>query len=264
MKAEILGQQKMSKSGQIKVPPPRPLNNSETTHTLAQWRINFKQYCKRDESYRTFLQSTTTWDSNRENYGFTATVGTKTPAMQAEDLQDFLYMLASFLPHGYITDKIVKKSTSFESAFLIIEENFGLVPSQESLCDFLDLSRSPNEPFRQFYDRMVSFMTKHLMKEGVTEVDGVTVPTGGDSLSVSLLNMIALLWIKKIHPDLLKIVRTEYAKELRDNTAIAALVPRISLSIDAMLAKYDKIPAVTMVVNDDAHGQGLEGQILRG
>ena len=40
---------------------------------------------------------------------------------------------------------------------LIIEENFGLIPSQETLCDFPSLSREPNEPYRQFYDRMVSF-----------------------------------------------------------------------------------------------------------
>ena len=45
----------------------------------------------------------------------------------------------------------------------------------------------------------------------------------------------------------MKIVRTEYSKELRDNTALAALVPRISLSVDAMLSKYDKVPAVVQV-----------------
>ena len=48
----------MSGKGQVKVPPPRPLTNSETTHTLSQWKINFRQYCKRDDSYRHFLKST--------------------------------------------------------------------------------------------------------------------------------------------------------------------------------------------------------------
>ena len=79
-------------------------------------------------------------------------------------------------------------------------------------------------------------------------LENVLVPTGGDSLTVSMMNIIALTWLQKIHPDLLKIVRTEFSKELRENTALAALVPRIALSIDAMLAKYDKVSVVNLVV----------------
>ena len=250
----------MAKSTQIKVPPPRPLTNDETTHTLAQWRINYKQYCKRDDAYKPFLLASTRWNASQENYGFVAAINGRQPEVLANDIEDFLYMLASFLPHGYITDKIVKKSTSFETAFLIIEENYGLVPSQETFCDFITLSRMPNEPYRQLYDRMVSFVSKHLMPRttALTEVDGVEIPTAGDQLSVSLLNLVALQWVNKIHPELLQIVRTEYAKELRENVALAALVPRIALSIDAMLSKYDKIPAVALVKNGkEAHGQDL-------
>ena len=252
----------MSKSV-LKVPPPRPLTNKETTHTLSQWRINFKQYCKKDDSFKPFLLGDTTWNATATNYGFTEAINGRQPSALASDVEDFLYLLASFLPHGYITDKIVKKSTSFESAFLIIEENYGLVPSQETLCDFPTLVRMPNEPYRQLYDRMVSFITKHLMGRSTTinEVDGVMIPEDGDQLSVSLLNLVALQWINKIHPDLLHIVRTEYAKELRDNVALAALVPRIALSIDAMLSKYDKVPTVTMITdNREAHGQDSDTQ----
>ena len=182
---------------QIKVPPPRQLTNEETTHTLSQWRINYKQYCKRDDAFKPFLLATTRWNAGQTNYGFTAAINNRQPEVLASDLEDFLYMLASFLPHGYITDKIVKKSTSFESAFAIIEENYGLVPSQETLCDFPTLSRMPNEPYRQLYDRMVSFVTKHLMNRSATlpEVDGIAIPEGGDQLSVSLLNLVALQWI---------------------------------------------------------------------
>ena len=200
----------VDKAAYVKVPPPRPLTDAETTHTLTQWKTNFRQYCKRDDSYKLFLQSSTTWDATQDNYGFRAVVDGREPVQIADDLEDFLLMLASFLPHGYITDKIVKKSSSFSSAFAIIEEHFGLAPSQETWCDFVALSRAPNEPYRQFYDRLVSFASKHLMKENVknTEVDGVFVATGGDQLTVSMLNMITLQWLQKLHPELLKIVRT--------------------------------------------------------
>ena len=235
---------------QVKVLPPRPLSSTETVHSLAQWKINFKQYCKKDESFKYFLRSTTVWDKTENNAGFTEDVGKKKPEDLKEDLDDFLLMLASYLPHGYITDKILNKSESFESAFLIIEDHYGLIPSQETFCDLTQMSRLPDEPYRQFFDRLVAFTGRHLMThDGKQEysVEGIKVPPAGDSLSVSMLNMLALRWLDKIHPELLSIIRTEYSKELRDNMPLSSLVPRISLSIDALLLKYDKMPAIAKV-----------------
>ena len=78
----------MSK-GSIKILPPRPLTSTETTHSLSQWKVNFKQYCKKDESFKHFLLSTTRWDFTKDMAGFTANVGTRTPAVLKEDLEDF-------------------------------------------------------------------------------------------------------------------------------------------------------------------------------
>ena len=62
---------------QVKVLPPRPLSSTETVHSLSQWKINFKQYCKKDESFKYFLRSTTVWDKTENNAGFTEDVGKK-------------------------------------------------------------------------------------------------------------------------------------------------------------------------------------------
>ena len=130
----------------VKVLPPRPLQSEETVHSLAQWKVNFKQYCKKDEAFKFFLQASTKWDKSKQHAGFTANVGDKEPAQLKEDLEDFLLMLASYLPHGYITDKLLSKSTSFESAFYIIEDHYGLIPSQETMCDLVQMSKLPGEP----------------------------------------------------------------------------------------------------------------------
>ena len=96
----------------IKFNPPRALTADETQQSMQQWKINFKQYMKRDDSYRTFL--TKQWDPSQQNYGLEEEdAGLKrSPAVLKEDLQDFLHILASYLPHGYLTDKILTKSTS--------------------------------------------------------------------------------------------------------------------------------------------------------
>ena len=99
----------MSGKHSVKILPPRPLTSTETTHSLSQWRINFKQYCKKDETFKYFLQSTTKWDFTKDDAGFTVNEGSRTPAVLKEDLQDFLLMLSSYLPHGYLTDKLLTK-----------------------------------------------------------------------------------------------------------------------------------------------------------
>ena len=82
---------------------------------------------------------------------------------------------------------------------------------------------------------------------GNVNVDGITVLTTGDKLTVSHLNLLALQWICNIHPDLLSIVRTEYSKELRDNQPLSSLIPRISQNIDNLLVKYEKSSIVNNV-----------------
>ena len=62
---------------------------------------------------------------------------------------------------------------------------------------------------------------------------------------------------RKINPELLNIVRTEYSLELRANNPLAGLVPRIAVNIDNLLTKYDKISNVNSVqeVDDDNYKQ---------
>ena len=228
----------------LKFTPPRALTNEETQLTMTRWKINFKQYMKRDPSYITFLNME--WVPTAENYKLQKeTEGLKrSPEALKDDLLDFLHILCSYLPHGYLTDRIISKSTSLLSAFKIIDESFNLLPNQESFFEFKGLKKMSSETYRQMFDRMVAFSSQHLMpaRTPQVDVDGVLVPDGGDALTVSHLNLIALLWLDKLSPDLLNIVRTEYAKELRDNEPLAGLVPRISQNVNHLLLKYEKPP----------------------
>ena len=217
---------------------------------MQRWKIGFRQYIKRDDQYRPFLNME--WNSARANYNMAGEgeTGLKRTAEQMKnDLLDFLHILCSYLPHGYLTDRILTQSTSLLDAFKIIEESFNLLPTQESHIDFKAIKKMSSETYRQMFDRMVAFSTQHLQPAGnpAVTVEGVTVPEGGDKLTVSHLNLLALLWIDKLHPDLLSIVRTEYSKDLRNNTPLSSLVPQISQNVDHLLEKYEKSPAVNLL-----------------
>ena len=249
----------------IKVNPPRALTSEETQQSMQQWKINFKQYMKRDDSYRIFLNLE--WNSSRLNYGLAAEADgqKRTPAVLADDLKDFLHILSSYVPHGYLTDKIIARSESLVSAFKIIEENFNLLPTQESFFEFLSLKKMSSETYRQMFDRMVAFSTQHLMPATTQNVivDSIQVPAAGDKLTVSHLNLIALQWLSKIHPDLLAIVRTEYSKELRDNTPLSSLVPRISMNVDNLLMKYEKSTNVNLLSEFPVEANQTEADVCR-
>ena len=148
----------------IRIREPRKLESRETTLSLQQWRMQFKQYMKQDDSYRTFLASDVTWNPSQQNYGFHAEEEglNRTAAGLMDDCRDFLSILATFLPHGYLTDKLVTESVSFEKAFEIIQEHYGLLPTQESFLDLESFSKNTGESYRQFYERLLAHARQHL------------------------------------------------------------------------------------------------------
>ena len=154
-------------------------------------------------------------------------------------------------------------SKSFLNAFAIIEEHYGLLPSQETFLDLEALNKQTGESYRQYYERLAAHVRQHLMATAGAAVDGATVPAGGDRLTVSHMNMIALMWIRKIHPELLNIIRTEYSLELRANTSLASLVPRIAVSVDCLLAKYDKVGQVNLLQHNDDEDDSSQAKVCR-
>ena len=101
----------------VKSPPPRPLTQQETLDSLNHWKTLFRNYYRRDTVYKQFLASDFTWTPNQPNYGLAA-VGNSTAQARKENLEDFLYTLAGFLSHSYLTDKIVKDTNNIPARML--------------------------------------------------------------------------------------------------------------------------------------------------
>ena len=52
------------------------------------------------------------------------------------------------------------------------------------------------------------------------------------------MNLVALQWLRKRDPQLIAIVRTEYATELRSGEQLSALVPRIAPNIESLITRH--------------------------
>ena len=132
----------------------------------------------------------------------------------------------------------------------VIHDHYGVQVTSESLLDFESMYKQTGETHRQFYERLLQHVKQHLAPAGV-KVEQLTT-TSADKMSVSMMNMVALQWLRKIDQSLIKIVRTEYSKELRNNIQLADLVPRISLNIDSLLTRYNQVVTSNKIQADEA------------
>ena len=177
----------------------------------------------------------------------------RSPDESTEDCKDFLHALAGYMPYGYLSEKFLSSVKSLKDAFDVICEHYGVSPSQESFLEFISLNKEAGESYRQYYERLLAFSRQHLTGAD-QDVDGFRSGAEGDTLTISHMNLIMLLWLRNIHPDLIQIVKTEYSLELRQNTPLSKLVPRICcVNIDNLLARHDRGPAVHMcqMMDDD-------------
>ena len=233
-----------------RTPPPRPLGASETLETLTHWKTTFKTFYKRDEAYKYFIKETTEWDPDAAdgNYNQAAEgeAGLKRTAPDMkEDLVDLLSTLAGYLPHSYLTNKIVSGTKGWKDVWNVIYDHYGVQVTSESLLDFESMHKQPGETHRQFYERLLQHVAQHLAPADV-KVEQVRNAVA-DKMSISLMNMTALQWLRKTEPSLIDIVRTEYSVELRSNTQLAELVPRIALNIDSLLRRYNKGATINQI-----------------
>ena len=221
-----------------RTPPPRQLGNKETLESLLHWKTAFKTFYKRDDCYKLFFKSNTRWDYHLPDYGFSENDDEeRSPDEIAEDLTDLLNTLASYLPHSYLTDKLLRNTKCWSDVWNIIHDHYNVQVSSESLLDFESMNQREGETHRQFYERLLQHVKEHLAPADV-KVENITNTTA-DTMSISLMNFVALQWLRKLNPALIDIIKTEYSTELRANTQLADLVPRIAPNISSLLRRYD-------------------------
>ena len=238
----------MATPSYVKLPPPRQLTQNETLDSLDHWKSIFRSFFRRDSIFRQFLESDCEWDPSREHYGLTDKNGMK--AKDRKDaLIDFLNNLAGFLPHSYLTPKLIQNTKSLEECWGIIEEHYNVQISSETLLDFESMRKEPAENYRQFYERLLQHCRLHLAPEKA-KVDNLK-NTKKDEMSISIMNFVALQWLRKIDPQLILIVKTEFSTDLRSGDQLASLVPRIAPNIDSLLSRYSSGSTVSKISGDE-------------
>ena len=240
----------------VRNPPPRMLTATETLHSLNHWKTSFRTYYRRDTFFKAFLLPEARWNSLDLNYGQVEdTVGTSTTRSavdKCEDLKDFLNTLSGYLPFPYLTEKIVTGSRNLQNVWDTIYDHYGICVSSESLLDYASINLNDGETYRQLYDRLLSHTRLHLPKANI-ELDGISTGETGEKMTIGMMNLVAIDWLRKINPQLIDIVKVEYSRELREDVQLASLVPRIANNIDAMLNRHNVVGDISSLqINDSS------------
>ena len=83
------------------------------------------------------------------------------------------------------------------------------------MLDFEGLYKFPEETYRQFFERLLQHTKQHLAPAD-SQVENIKL-VANDKMTVSLMNLVALQWLRKINANLIQVVKIEYGKDLRNN-----------------------------------------------
>ena len=125
--------------------------------------------------------------------------------------------LGGFSPLDYVSEKIKLESTNVKTAFEISYEIYDAEIDTTNYLDYASMTCLPNDTYRNFYKRLVGFVRQHLPDKRIV-AEGVTSPDTGESLTIGLLDLIAIHWMLFIDKRLISTVKTEFTEDLKSNS----------------------------------------------
>ena len=223
-----------------RTPQPRTLNKKESLDSITQWKTTVRNYYRRDDHFKRFLLAGATWNPAARHHGFQAeTDGLRRPAADvADDLNVFLNLISGFLPFSFLKEKLELDTKNMKDVWNIIFEVYGHEITQDSFLDFADLPKDEGETHRQFFERLNSHIRRHLTPAN-TAAAGMNSGVGGDTYNITIGNMVVAHWLKLTDPRMVKLVRLEYAAELKQGVQLIDLLPRIAKNVETLLTRAE-------------------------
>merc|ERR1711894_234232 len=139
------------------------------------------------------------------------------------------------MENSYLTDRLKTTTKCIADVKACLFKLYDAELSQDSLLDVSKMKKTSSETPHQFFEKLSSHYTKHLTKPGV-KVESFDSGEKGDQMNLSMMNFIAVQWLEKINPNLIDVIRLEFADDLR-NKSLYEMMPRIATVIPQLLQK---------------------------
>ena len=222
-----------------------PLTESETLTSFEAWKSNFVYRLNSEARFSPFLLDGVVWlkksrvpdhvrgllpdlllDGAADPNGFTA-------AQKLLNLELMLDQIANFCP--VISRRtIVNESTSLTSVWQAVRLHYGFQTTGGNFIDFVEIKFAPPERPETLFQRMLAFVENNLLSPGMAMTHKGDPIVEYEDMSPTLENLVILLWLQQIHPNLPAVVKQKYGADLRAKT-LASLKPEISLALHSLI-----------------------------
>ena len=218
------------------------LTKQESITSFEAWRQNLQYILSLDRNFAGFLADGVTWLKKspgsplrglQDDPDSVPQASRRTAQQKCTHLELMLGQIANYCP-VISRNTIVKNSTSMNSIWQAIRLHFGFQSTGAHFLDFNNITLAPDERPEDLYQRLMSFVEDNLLVANGNISHHGEVPGSDEEMSPTLENLVALTWLRLVHPDLPSLVRQRYGTELRSKT-LASLKPEISQALASLL-----------------------------
>ena len=228
------------------------LTENETVNTFEAWKNNLVFILSLEDKFAPFLQPDASWGKKTKSNlsrGFTG----KSAANRAATLDLMLGQIANFAP-VISRNTIIKNSTSLKTIWDAIRLYYGIQSNGARFLDFVTIRSTPSKRHEALYQEMCSFIEESLLTKDCGLTHHEEEIYDDEDMSPTLENLVVLLWLQLIHPDLPRLVKEQFGTELRRQT-LASLRCEISQCLPSLLAKVNETnePAICLSRPTQSH-----------
>ena len=218
------------------------LTRTENITSFENWKNNIIYTLSLDPNFAKFLVEGITWLKKSNTTPLRGFTNDEEPILQADrrtalqkvvHLELMLGQIANFCPI-LSRNTFIKNSTSINSIWQAIRLHFGFQSSGSHFLDFAEIKLGTDERHEDLFQRLSAFMEDNLLKANGGISHYGEIPTEDEDISPSLENLIVLVWLKLIHPELPKHIKQRYGTELRSRT-LSSIKPEISQALPSLI-----------------------------
>ena len=218
----------------------------ETINSFENWHQNLQYTLSLDANFTPFMIDGSSWGKKSKGSplcGFKddadpEKANSHTAPQKVTQLELILGQIASYCP-VISRNTIVKNSTSFNDIWQAIRLPFGFQSSGSHFLDLSDIKLEADECHDDLYQRLVAFIEDNMLEANGISHHGTQL-TDDDEMTPTVENIIVLMWLKPIHPELRRLVKQRYGTELRSQTLVS-IKPEILQAMDSLLDELHSV-----------------------
>ena len=230
------------------------LSKNETLNSFTNWKENLLYSLSLDSGFSPFLVDGFSWlkkTAANPTRGLTddgegVAASLRLTAVQKNAKLEL--MLGQIANYATIISRnsIVKSSTSLNTIWIKIREQYGFQTNGSRFLDLSHIQLAAGERPEDLYQRLISFFDDNSLTVESGLLHHGIVANSDEEISPSLENVIAFLWLERIHIGLPGLVKQRYGSELRNKT-LASIKPEISQALDSLLDELKSFEDVTVM-----------------